>query len=118
MLKVNESLLLEDYKKLVEKKAVSEERIKNAAKQFAVNRGYNAEQIAGFIAYVLTVEGGGLSKEEEIKLALFGEYVCEVEDAEVVKVAEDIAEKEVGEVPEKGFDAEISEVADNGETVI
>ena len=118
MLKVNESLLLEDYNKLVEKKAVSEERIKNAAKQFAVARGYNEEQIAGFIAYVLTVEGSGLSKEEEIKLALFGKYVCEVEDAEAVQeVAEEVAEKEVCVAPES-LDAEISEVADNGETVI
>lgn len=99
MLKVNDSLLLEDYEKLIGKKAEAKAHIEEAAKAFAEARGYNEEQVADFIAYVLNVEGGGLSKDEEKELALMGKYVCEVADIAPVTcdVAEAVADEVVGE---------------------
>ena len=79
MLKVNEDKLLLDYLELSEKAEKNLVEIENQATIYAVDRGYDEEKTAKFVAFTKELEGNGLSAEENTKLELLGSYIDEVE---------------------------------------
>lgn len=88
MLKVNEEQLLLDHKELVDKKEKNLAAIEKQATLYAIERGYDEEKTAQFVAFTKDLEGDGLTLEETAKLELLSSYIEEVEDPAQEEVAE------------------------------
>ncbi len=80
MQKVNEDKLLLDYMELSEQAENNLIEIEARATQYAIERGYDEEKTAKFVAFTKELEGNGLTEEENAKLKLLGSYIDEVED--------------------------------------
>lgn len=82
MLKVNEEKLLLDHKELVDKRETNLAAIEKQATLYAIERGYNEEKTAQFVAFTKELEGDGLSVEEKAKLEILNSYIDVIEDTE------------------------------------
>lgn len=80
MQKVNEDKLLLDYLELSEQAENNLVEIEARATKYAIERGYDEEKTAKFVAFTRELEGNGLSAEDNAKLGLLGSYIDEVED--------------------------------------
>ena len=98
MLQVNSEKLLQDYDNLCKKRSLNREQIEEAARVFAITRGYDEERTAAFVKYVQETEEDGLSDSERAKIELLSEYVEDVTvEEEVANEAADSMEADNGE---------------------
>lgn len=80
MLVVNTEKLLADQAELLAKRDANLAEVEAQAEKYAIERGYDEEKTAKFVAYTKGLEGDGLSSEESAKLDLLTSYIEEVED--------------------------------------
>lgn len=94
MWQVKGEKLLRDYEALYNKREAACAAISDAARVFAINRGYDEAQTEDYVAYVLKIEKYGLTKDESDRLSFLAAYVEEKDD-----------------------EADISEAVNNGEVI-
>lgn len=78
MLAVNQEKLLEAYNSLKKKQEFNLSEIEKAAREFAIDRGYDAETTDKFVKYAQDAENGGLGKEERTEFDILNKYVTDV----------------------------------------
>ena len=100
MLKVNEEKLLLDHAGLIAKREEHLAEIERQAQIYAIERGYDEEKTAQFIAFTKELEGDGLSAEDKAKLELLESYIYEVEEP-----VEEVEREETDETVEKAVDS-------------
>lgn len=97
MLGVNSEKVLQDLKELADKRSQKLDEIEQAAREFAISRGYDEERTEKFVKFAQENEDNGLSVAEKAKLDMLCEYVYEVAeqpDDSADESAEAIAEAE------------------------
>lgn len=80
MLAIDNEKMLHDYNGLKAKQEQKLAEIEQAARVFAINRGYDEETTDSFVKYAQAAENDGLSKEEKTELDVLGKYVYAAEE--------------------------------------
>lgn len=80
MLEVNKEKILQDYKELNSAREQKLAEIEQAAKDYAIKRGYDEKQTANFVEFAQSAENGGLTKQEKAKFDILSEYIFEKEE--------------------------------------
>ena len=86
MLQINGEKMAQEYSELVAKQKAYRSTVEQAARAFAVNRGYDEAKTAQLVSCVLSLESDGLTESEREKLAFFNAYVVDVGDKSTATV--------------------------------